>query len=217
MAHEQTVIIRKFQNDDREDVRRICCETALIGQPSSFFFEDDAIFADALTKYFTDYEPESCFVAGSDGEVVGYLTGAKNIKVMDKIFLHKIAFGLLYKALLRGTLTKKKNVFFFFYLLRSFIKLEFRMPDFSKKYPATLHININKDYRGKGIGSRLIADYLIYLRRESIPGVHFATMSRQASKFFTKQGFDLLYEGKRSYLKHVLLEDILLRIYGKKL
>ena len=70
--------IRKFQSGDREAVRRICCATALLGNPSSIFFDGDEIFADAITLYFTDYEPESCFVAEHQGEVVVYLIGAKD-------------------------------------------------------------------------------------------------------------------------------------------
>ncbi|MCX5702423.1 MAG: GNAT family N-acetyltransferase [Candidatus Omnitrophica bacterium] len=217
MESKFTGTIRKFRYGDRRDIRRICCETALMGQASSIFFEDDEIFADALTLYFTDYEPESSFVAEAKGNVVGYLVGSKSIKTMEKIFLRRIFSPLLSKSLLRGTLIKKKNISLFLGVLRSIIKREFRMPEFSKEYPATLHINIDKDYRGRGFGSRLIADYLTYLQREGAIGVHFATISRKASIFFAKEGFNLLYEGKRSYFKHVLREDVLIHIYGKKL
>lgn len=65
------IIIRPFRKDDRESVRRISCETAFWGKNRKNIFADDEILADALTMYFTDYEPESCFVA-SVGEVCFY-------------------------------------------------------------------------------------------------------------------------------------------------
>jgi len=217
MADENVVVIRRFSYTDRQDVRRICCETAFIEEPSSIFFEDDEIFADALTLYFTDYEPESCLVLVHGGRVAGYLIGAKNIKVENKIFMRNILSGLLCKALLRGALVKKRNIIFFFHILKSIIKLEFRMPDFSKDYPATLHINIDKDYRAQGFGPQLIAAYLEYLKKEKVTGVHFATMSDKARVFFAKQGFSLLFQGRRSYFKYILHKESPIYIFGMRL
>jgi len=217
MTDENVFVIRRFGYEDRRDVRRICCETAFMQDPSSIFFADDEIFADALTLYFTDYEPESCLVLEHGGRVAGYLIGTKNIKVANKIFMRNILFGLLRKALLRGALVKKKNIIFFFHVLKSIIKLEFRMPDFSKGYPATLHINIDKDYRAQGFGSQLVAAYLQYLKTEKVPGVHFATMSDKAMAFFAKQGFSLLFQGRRSYFKYILHKENPIYIFGMRL
>ena len=145
LRNDPTFVIRKYNSRDRSAVRRICCETALMGEPSAIFFDDDEIFADALTAYFTDYEPESCFVAEYGNKVIGYLLGAKDVRRMDKIFADKIAMPLLIKALRRGALIRKKNVKFLSRVLLSLVKGEFKGPAFSKDYPATLHINISPD------------------------------------------------------------------------
>jgi len=69
--------IRKFQPEDRADVRRLCCETGFLGNPIDPVFEDRELFADYLTAYYTDWEPESSFVLVVDGEIKGYLLGSR--------------------------------------------------------------------------------------------------------------------------------------------
>ena len=214
LKNDPAFVIRKYNSRDRSAVRRICCETALMGEPSAIFFADDEIFADALTAYFTDYEPESCFVAEYNNNVVGYLLGTKDSKRMDKIFADKIALPLLFKTLRRGALIRKKNMKLLFFILLSLAKGEFKTPDFSKDYPAMLHINIIKEYRTAGIGSKLINAYLDYLKAQEIKGVHFATMSDKAGQFFSKLNFQLLFRGNRSYFRYFLDKDVPAYIYG---
>lgn len=217
MVDKDSIIIRKFDIKDREELRHISHVTAFMGAPSAAFFDDADILADALTIYFTDYEPESSFVAESQGRVIGYLTGAKDKNTLDRIFQAKIVPRLLFKAIFRGALLKKKNISFMFYCLLSLIKGEFKEPDFSPTYPAILHINLKEDFRSLGVGARLINAYLEYLSKEQVPGVHLATFSEKAGRFFTKQGFNLLYQCPRSYFRHLLHRDISIYIYGKKL
>ena len=62
---------------DREAVRAICADTGFLGQPIDPVFEDRELFADYLTAYYTDAEPESTFVCEIDGEVKGYVMGSR--------------------------------------------------------------------------------------------------------------------------------------------
>jgi len=202
LRNDPAYVIRKYDSRDRPAVRRICCETAFLGEPSAVFFDDDEIFADALTAYFTDYEPELCFVAEYDNKVIGYLIGAKDVRRMEKIFVGKIAIPLLIKALR---------------ILLSLVKGEFKTPVFLKDYPATLHINIIKEYRAAGVGSKLINAYLDNLRALGIMGVHFATMSDKASQFFSKLNFQLLFQGERSYFRYFLDKNVPVYIYGMRI
>ena len=214
LKNDPAPVIRKYSSSDRPAVRKICCETALMGEPSSVFFDDDEIFADALTAYFTDYEPESCFVAEYDKTIVGYLLGAKDVRRMDKIFAGRIAAPLFIKALRRGALIRKKNMKFLLRVFLSLVKSEFKVPDFSKDYPATLHINIIKECRTAGMGSKLIKAYLDYLASGGVKGVHLATMSEKAGQFFSRLNFQLLFQGKRSYFRYFLNKNVPVYIYG---
>lgn len=208
-------VVRKFVPSDRAAVRRINYDTALMGEPAKAFFGDEEIFKDALTVYFTDYEPQSCFVVEVNGQVAGYLIGACDTRVLDRVMSFKILPGLLLKALFSGALFSRTNRSFVINGIRSFFCGELFVPDFYKDYPATLHINMDKDFRGKGLGERLIGRYFDYLKAEKVKGVRCSTMSARAGKFFSRQGFTLLYAGKRSYLRHILNNDIKIETYGK--
>jgi hypothetical protein len=58
-------------------VRRLCCETGFLGKPIDPVFEDRELFADYLTAYYTDVEPEAAFVLEHEGVVKGYLLGSR--------------------------------------------------------------------------------------------------------------------------------------------
>jgi len=211
------IIIRKYRKEDRSFVRSIAWDTAFLGEPANIFFGNKEILTDFLTLYFTDYEPESCFTAEYNGKVIGYLIGAKNTVVLNKVFQLRILSRLLIQIVSNGILFKKKNLVFFFHFLISYQRQEFKIPDFNKDYPATLHINLDKNWRSLHAGSRLIAAYLDYLAKEKISGVYLASVSDKAAGFFESQGFVLLYKGRRSYFRYLLHKDIPIYIYGKKL
>lgn len=209
------IYIRKFKSEDRRAVRRISCETAFLGELSGVFFDDNEILSDILTLYFTDFEPDSCFVAVDAKRVIGYIIGSKNAKKMNNVFIKKILPQLINRSLRKGLFLRPNNLRFFLRIAASFLKGEFFAPDFSKSYPATLHINIDKDYRGEKLGEQLIARYLVFLGSESVSGVHFGTMSEGAKKFFLKVGFSILHKSKRSYMRYYLKQDVPYYVFGK--
>lgn len=217
MERPSKVLIRKFSNKDRDAVRKISYETAFIGMPGSAFFYDEEVLSDALTLYFTDYEPESCFVAEYENTVIGYLLVSKDIARMDMVFARRIRLPLLLKALRRGVFWKKKNILFLVHVFVSLLKGDFKSPSFVKEYPATLHINIKSGYRGLGIGAALISKGLQNLLFERVTGVHFATLSESAAAFFRKQDFKLLFQGRRSYFYYILHREVPIYIFGTRI
>ena len=70
-------IIRNYRPADRQAVRSLCCDTGFLGQPIDPVFSDRDLFADFLTNYYLDKEPESAFVMEIGGEVRGYLLGCR--------------------------------------------------------------------------------------------------------------------------------------------
>lgn len=67
--------VRAYRPSDRERVREIACRTAFRNRGHTILIDDARLFADYWTRYYTDIEPESSYVAERDGEVVGYLLG----------------------------------------------------------------------------------------------------------------------------------------------
>lgn len=219
----EDAVIRAYRKDDRKAVRDIACDTAFMGEPADVFFDDREILADFLTIYYTDYEPESSFVAEVRGEVTGYLIGTRNVRSLVRTYALAIVPRLLFKAFLRGTIFRRKNLRFLISLLHSFMNGELNSPDLSKTrspqgaYPATLHINIKADFRGRDIGSGLIERYLSYLKGLNISGVHVSTLSEKAVNFFESNGFEILNKRKRSYFRHILKRDIWCSILGRRI
>ena len=74
---KESIRIREYRTADREAVRRICCDTGFLGQSIDAVFQDRELFADYLTRYYTDAEPEAAFVVERDGIVRGYLLGSR--------------------------------------------------------------------------------------------------------------------------------------------
>ena len=217
IAMPSSIVVRPFRFLDREAIRQISCDTALRGEPGTAFFADREILADALTRYFTDFEPESCFVAEEEGQIAGYIMGATNSRRMEKIFPWKIIVPLLGKALYRGTFLHLKNLQFLGSCLAGILRGEMRQPRFDQQFPSILHINLRKDFRGHGLGGKLISAFLAYLRDRKSPGVHLSTMSPQAGRFFEANGFQKLFVGKRSYFRPIIGSDVPILIYGKYL
>jgi GNAT superfamily N-acetyltransferase len=210
-------LIRPYQKEDRVRVRYISCETAFLDFSRQNIFSDDEVLADALTLYFTDYEPQSCFVATLGNRVIGYIIGTKDSRLMSKIFNSRVAPFLIMKGIRRGVFFKKDNLKFFFYIIRSMCRGEFFAPNYSRDFPAMLHINLDSDARGKGLGSLLIKQYLSYLKANKVRGVHFGTISDRASNFFKDMGFQELFKSKRSYLKPYINREVDFYVFGMKL
>lgn len=124
---------------------------------------------------------------------------------------------LIIKAIFRNALLKKKNIIYLSQCLASFLKGEFRDPDFTADYPAVLHINLDRRFRNMGIGSRLISAFIEYLAVKKVQGVHLSTMSGKAKDFFKINGFNLRYSASRSYFKYMAHGDTAVYVYGKKM
>ena len=211
------ISIRPYRLEDRFSVREIAWATAFKGESAQAFFEDKEFLADFLTLYFTDYEPGSCFVAECGPRVVGYILGATDERRLNSVFRIRIIWSLLAQALRRGVFFSGRNLRFFGGCVMSFLKGEFIGPDFSKDYPAVLHINVSSGLRGSGTGARLMSAYLEYLKKEGVRGVHLATASDDSRRFFEKQGFILLHQARRSYFRYLLGKDIPVYILGRKI
>jgi GNAT superfamily N-acetyltransferase len=211
------VNIRKFQFKDRAAVRQIVHDTALMGESAALFFQGQEVISDVFSLYFTDNEPGSCFVAEVNGQIVGYLIGAKNKIAAETILNRQIILPLFIKALKSGVFLKIRNLIFIFSCLKDLLINGIKTPNFSRAYPATFHINIKNGFRGQDIGAGLIQAYLDFLKIEGVSAVHLATMSERAANFFLSQGFVQLYKGKRSYFRHILHRDVALYIFGKRL
>jgi ribosomal protein S18 acetylase RimI-like enzyme len=211
------VSIEPYTGDHRADVRRISCATALLGEPLVRCFTDDETLADALTLYFTDYEPESCFVAIDQTGVVGYVVGTTDTATMRRVLGWRVIPRFAAKAVLRGQLFRGKNLKFIAHVAAGFMRGEFSTSRFSREFPATLHINVDVRGRCRSVGSALLEHYMEFLGKQGVSGVQVSTMSDGARRFFEKHGFRILAEGRRGFLRWCLGRDLPSFVLGRKL
>lgn len=192
-------LLRLYEPHDREAVRQICCETADCGEPMDRWFPDREIFADLLMRYYTDWEPSSLWVAVAEGRVVGYLAACHNTTRYRRLMAFWIVPSTVLKALLRGLLWHPKVRA----LLWANCRIGFhrqRIP--LKKYPAHLHVNLRRSYRGLHIGELLVEQWLHHARETGIRGVHVGVNADNANgcRFFEAMGFQPLLRQARMRL-----------------
>jgi hypothetical protein len=77
MKTDPSLVIRGYQPSDRAAVRDLCCRTGFLGNAIDPVYQDRELFADFLTTWYTDHEPESSFVLEIKGEICGYLLGSR--------------------------------------------------------------------------------------------------------------------------------------------
>ncbi len=187
-------------------MRSICYDTGLMGDSIDPYFGCLDLFADYWTLYYTDYEPESTFVADLDGQVVGYLMGCIDTSVQQKIHNDKIMPRIRRKFLSFGYNIDRRFFSFMWRELRTKGRDELSRSEkeYIKDYPAHLHMNLVEGFRSGGIGSRLMSAYLDYLRENGVGGLHLGTTSHNklAVPFYERRGFRIaaripftLYEG----------------------
>ncbi len=177
-------IVRKYTPLDREAVRKICCDTGLLGDPIDPFMPDRKLWADASSKYYTDKEPESLFVAESRGKIIGYLFGCVDSRkeIAHRTWLApRIFIGVLKNILKAKHLAEIRRL-----LKWSLTKYKIEMPGFPLHY-AHLHINLVRGKRAKGVGSDLMNAYFDYLKGKGVEGVFaqvFKYGKQKSYKFF---------------------------------
>lgn len=201
-----TIEIVPYEIKYRDAVRECVYETGYGGESVAPFFESKELFADYLTLYYTDYEPESAMVPLVDGVPAGYLLGCINTESCNKISDWVIRPRIIRDVVLgRYGLGPNAKRYIYRTLLQIVRGEYIHTPN--EEYPAHLHIDLMKPFRRYGIGTKLITKFLEYAREHGAKGVHLGTSSfhTQALPFYDKLGFQR-YAVRRvtdSYFKDV--------------
>jgi hypothetical protein len=166
--------IRHYQSQDRDAVRRICYETGMMGASIAPQYGDFESWADCLTAYYTDAEPEHAQVVVSDGEVVGYLLSTSNARRVWN------PTGIAIKhCLTRGVCFRPGTSGFYFRSLADFAR-DVRAPSRPKvdldRFPGHTHSNLTAKARRGGKGTELFFRLYDQLKAEGVPGMHAEVM-----------------------------------------
>ncbi len=183
-------VIRKYRPGDRERVRWLCCETGFLGQAIDPIFEDRELFANFLTNYYLDQEPESAYLIEIDGEVRGYLLGCRfPLRNQLHNFLQNLrlfaAVAIRYR---RYNAASRRFI--------SWILLNgWREVPAAPSRTAHFHINLLPDARSITGTRALIDAFLQYLHSKGEKRVYGQMVSfanRRGEKMFQRYGFRVL-------------------------
>jgi GNAT superfamily N-acetyltransferase len=192
-ASSPELMVRPYQTADREALFQIGADTAFFGAPIEAYMEDRRIFLDSFYAYYTDYEPEHAWVACAGAQVVGFLTGCTNSRCSERVLVRKLIPGVLWRLLTGYYHPGKKTWRYVRAAITAGLRGESPPVDL-QRYPAHLHINLAAEWRGFGLGQRLMLAYLDQLRQLGVRGVHLGTTSMNvaACRLYERTGFHLL-------------------------
>jgi ribosomal protein S18 acetylase RimI-like enzyme len=209
------LLVRSYKPTDRAAVHRVAADTAFFGESVEAILEDRRLFCDALYSYYTDLEPQHCWVACVADEVVGFLAGSTDTAAQRLRWTHKVLPRVLGRVL-RG---RYRLGWLTWGYMRAaclaWLRDELPRVDLTA-YPAHLHIGVSARWRGLGAGRRLIEAYLQQLWSLGVPGVHLHTTDRNeaACHLYIAVGFRLL-DARRTYLwSHLVAGPVESRCYG---
>ena len=189
-----SVVIRPYGPTDRNAVRQICCDTADRGDPVENFYPDREVFADLLTAYYTDFEPESTWVAEAGGEVVGYVSGCLKPARYARIMACVVGPRTILRALVRGNIGKPLARLFVRSNFRCWVRYGLSKGIDHRAYPGHLHVNLRAGYRGRRVGPRLVASFCDYAAASHVRGItaNVRDDNAPAKRMFEKLGFTAL-------------------------
>lgn len=207
-AAEKQFQIRKFETRDRERVRELCCDTGFLGKPIDPVFEDRELFADYLTSYYTDKEPESSFVICVDGQVDGYLLGCRHLKQLKAYELWSNAWIAL-RGLLRYPRYRESTKKYIKWVLTQAKK---EVPEGIEDVPH-FHINLLPGARQVSTSRELIEAYLKYLvdcGESAVCGQMVVFEERRGMRMFERYGFRVVNRSEITKFREVHPEPVYL-------
>src|SRR4051794_21869311 len=215
MTPPQKFRIRLYRASDRDEVRGLCCQTGFLGEPIDPVYEVRELFADFLTTYYTDHEPESSFVLDMDGEIRGYLLGCRR-PLRNQLYSFYQNVWLFLRAIGR----------YFRYNSRSRQFIRWTLVHGWREVPAAprrtphFHINLLPSARKVSTTRALMSAYLSYLYRcgeKRVYGQIVTFESRRGERMFERYGFKVLNRAEITKYKSFYPESVYLSTVVKTL
>jgi hypothetical protein len=215
MSNEKPYTIRSYRRNDRDAVRELCCQTGFLGTPIDPVYEDRQLFADFLTTYYTDWEPESSFVIEIDGEIRGYLLGSRK-PLRNQLYSFWQNVSLFLKALTRYFRYSAASRRFVRWILMNGWR---EVPAAPRRVPH-FHINLLPEARKMSTTRALMSAYLSYLYRcgeKRVYGQIVTFESRRGEQMFERYGFKVLNRAEITKYKAFYPQSVYLSTVIKNL
>jgi hypothetical protein len=186
------VRLRQYRDNDRQEVRRICCDTGFLGKSIDPVYQDRELFADLFTNPYLNHEPGWALVAENAGQVVGYLTGSVNPNFNRTLMLDGLqtACRMLSRLLTNRYSEHPRSEHFVRWLLARGLIEQPRHPEGA----AHLHMNLEKPFRRGSVARRLLAMYEDMLFAAGIVHYYakfFSCPQRNPENMYRRCGFQI--------------------------
>lgn len=180
-----TTVIRPYRPGDRAAVRQICCETAFRHLGATAVFEDQELFADYWTRYYTDFEPDMTFVAEREGQVVGYVFGSIDSRRHVRTMISRVLPQVLARVTWRLATGRYREAVTYRFL-RWAVRWAWReAPDLPlDRFPAHYHINASWAGLGEQLYTRLGLTFVDELIRRGGTHLHGVVMEKSQGGVF---------------------------------
>ncbi len=184
------IAVRRYRPEDRDTVRSLCCNTGFLGNPIDPVFEDRDLFADFLTSYYLEQEPDSAFVVAVDGQTKGYLLGSR-FPLRHQAFSLWQNLRLAVKVLRRYWRYRPESRRFVHWVLLT----AWREVPAAPRFIGHFHLNILPEARSIEICRQLLETYLKFLYEKGVKQVYGQMVTfdgRRGFKLFERYGFKVL-------------------------
>ena len=158
------ISVRRAVGGDWEDIAGVCASAGAAGDPVAD--GDRAAFIEHWIVPYRDLRPEWTWVALADKKIVGYLTGCPDTLSFEK---------------------ERRRLFNPEPDSRDFFVLAVRLKLWTE-HPAHLMMNVTADYRGMGLGAKLLQAFFAELRRAGVPSAHLIC-GPNSFAFFERMAF----------------------------
>ncbi|MBP3938183.1 MAG: GNAT family N-acetyltransferase [Clostridia bacterium] len=175
------MIIRPFEEKDKENVRFICLNSE---GPCRMTPDESHYILTTYCNYYIENEGHNCFVAADeDDKAIGYIICTENFDNFRETFLRDYVPRLDEKLIIWG------------FNARDGAKSSFRLQEkYKEEYPAHLHIDVLPEYHRRGLGHMLTDTLKKHLKEKGIRGVMLTVgaQNKVGQSFYNKYGFDFI-------------------------
>jgi len=173
--------VEPYHTSDRVNIRRICCEVAYAGRPlEEWLTLDRELFADLFTRYYTDFEADSVFVARCDNRVAGYVFACLDTARYRCVWRRHVLLPAL-AHVIRGR---------YAFPMKALPRLTALAIAYARggglhapwrEFPGHLHINTAPDYRGcVSLSRMLLHRAFAHFTAHGVTRIHGVVMTSRA-------------------------------------
>jgi hypothetical protein len=212
------VQLRQYRDLDRDEVRRICCDTGFLGNPIDQLYQDRELFADLFTNAYLDYEPEWTLVAESGGRVAGYLTGSADPHFQRTLMMSGFNTACkMVKRLITGKYSHhlRSEQFVRWVLTRGLVEQP-RHPEGA----AHLHVNLEKNLRWGSVARRLLSTFEGMLLAAGINHYYakfFSCPQRNPERMYDRLGFKVYDRMETTIFRPEIADTVYIACVHKRL